>query len=269
MPSSDKARGYSATVHLGNAGEHLVMAHLLALGFQAFMADRGNPAFDISVVDGAKHSLIRVKTTRADSVFWSRKKSGITFLHQRKTGDYCCIVDLRSSVASAQIYVVPTATVQVAIDAARKEWNAGAKRDGNKRVDSLAQRLWLNGQAERRAWEGFRVKWRQYLEAWDQLRASNQNPRAGTAFAAAIATAAATIYSTRRFTGLPIRRRKDWRARWTSRNARRRDRAWKTRKLPTARLQFGHAQFGAAVSSKPQLVVCSVVATRFELGSST
>ena len=45
--------GYSRSVHLGNAGEHLVMAHLLAQGFQAFMADRGNPAFDISVVDGS------------------------------------------------------------------------------------------------------------------------------------------------------------------------------------------------------------------------
>lgn len=163
-------RGYSTSVHLGNAGEHLVMAHLLTLGFQAFMADRGNPAFDISVVDGKKHSLIRVKTSRADSLVWSRKKSGVTFLDMRQRGDFCCIVDLRANVAKAQIYVVPTRVVQASIDAARTEWNSGRKRDGGTRVDSPAQRLWLNDRAGRRAWEGYKVKWAQYLEAWDQLR---------------------------------------------------------------------------------------------------
>jgi hypothetical protein len=71
----NNVRGYSLSVNRGNAGEHLVMAHLLALGFQAFHADRGNPAFDISVVDGDRHSLIRVKTTTSDSLVWSRKKA--------------------------------------------------------------------------------------------------------------------------------------------------------------------------------------------------
>jgi len=167
------ARGYNASVNLGNAGEHLVMAHLLTLGFQAFMADRGNPAFDISVVDGAKHSLIRVKSTRADSLVWSRKRSGVTFLEMRKRGDFCCIVDLRAGVANAQIYLVPTRVVQAAIDAARKEWNAGRKRDGGIRVDSAAQRLWLNDRVGERAWWGFQIKWRKYLDAWGQLRASH------------------------------------------------------------------------------------------------
>jgi hypothetical protein len=165
-------RGYKDSVHLGNAGEHLVMAHLLTLGFHAFMADRGNPAFDISVVDGTKHSLIRVKTTRADSLVWSRKKSGVTFLDMRERGDFCCIVDLRGNVANAQIYLVPTRVVQAAIDAAREEWNSGRKRDGSARVDSPAQRLWLNDRSGRRSWEGFQVKWRRYHEAWDQLRAT-------------------------------------------------------------------------------------------------
>ena len=85
-----------SSVHLGNAGEHLVMAHLLAQNFQAFMADRGNPAFDISVVDGHRHSLIRVKTTSSASVMWSRKPSGVTFLDLLSEGDYCCIVDMRN-----------------------------------------------------------------------------------------------------------------------------------------------------------------------------
>src|SRR5665213_410043 len=95
------------------------MAQLLHGGFQAFMADRGNPAFDISVVDGAKNSLPRVKCTNTDSVIWSRKKSGLTFLDMRKAGDFCCIVDLRQGISDAQIYVVPTNVVQDAIDKGR------------------------------------------------------------------------------------------------------------------------------------------------------
>lgn len=94
--------GYAQSVHLGNAAEHLVMAYLLAQGFQAFWADRGNPAFDISVVDGARHSLLRVKATRSPSLVWSRKKTGVTFLEQREEGDYCCIDDMRFGVAAAE-----------------------------------------------------------------------------------------------------------------------------------------------------------------------
>ena len=104
MEASDASR---SSVHLGNAGEHLVMADLLGQGFQAFMADRGNPAFDISVVDGHRHSLIRVKTTSSERVMWSRKPSGVTFLDLRMKGDYCCIVDMRKGVARAEFYLVP------------------------------------------------------------------------------------------------------------------------------------------------------------------
>ena len=96
-----------SSVHLGNAGEHLVMAHLLGQGFQAFMADRGNTALDISVVDGHRHSLIRVKTTSSESVMWSRKPSGVTFLALRMKGDYCCIVDMRNGVARADFILFP------------------------------------------------------------------------------------------------------------------------------------------------------------------
>ena len=170
MSKKKVTRGYDRSIHLGNAGEHLVMAHLLAQGFQAFRADRGNPAFDISVVDGNRHSLLRVKTTSADSVVWTRKKSGLTFLDQRDRDDYCCIVDLRDGVSAAQIYIVPTGVVQSAIDDGRSYWISGKKKDGTKRVDSAGQRLWLNDRVDRHAYEGFQVKWKNYLENWDQLR---------------------------------------------------------------------------------------------------
>ncbi len=183
MTASDvergNARGYGLSVQRGNAGEHLVMAHLLARGFQAFHADRGNPAFDISVVDGDRHSLIRVKTTTSDSLVWSRKKDGSTFLEIRPNGDFCAIVDLRNGVAAASIYIVPTPVVQDALIEARRYWNAGVKRDGSKRKDGTGQRLLLNKRTDRHAYEGFQTKWAHFRDNWDLLRGSTPTDRAG------------------------------------------------------------------------------------------
>jgi hypothetical protein len=165
------ARGYERSVHVGNAGEHLVMAHLLHDGFHAFMADRGNTAFDISVVDGAKFSLLRVKTTRGASVVWSRKKSGDTFLDVRETGDFCCIVDLRHGIADAKFYIVPTIEVRNAINEGRADWLSKKRRDGQPRKDSKGQRLILDEKTGGPKYHGFGVKWRRYLANWDQLRA--------------------------------------------------------------------------------------------------
>jgi hypothetical protein len=163
-------RGYEQSVQLGNAAEHLVMAHLLASGFQAFLADRGNPGFDISVVDGEKHSLLRVKSAKHASVVWSRKKTGVTFLDLRKKGDFCCIVHLGEGVAKAQFYIVPTMVVQEAIDRGRSDWLSKMRRDGQPRKDSTGQRLLFDDKIDGPEYRGFRVKWEKYFENWDQLR---------------------------------------------------------------------------------------------------
>jgi len=170
--------GYNSSVNAGNAGEHLVMAHLLIQGFQAFMADRGNPAFDISVVHEDRHSLLRVKVTRTDSVIWTRKKTGVTFLDLREHGDFSCIVDFRENdPATAKFYIIPTTVVQAAIDAGRKYWMSFRKKDGSERVDSPGQRLWLTDRTDRHAYEGFQTKWKPYLGAWDSLKSGGATIR--------------------------------------------------------------------------------------------
>jgi hypothetical protein len=134
------------------------------------MADRGNPAFDISVVDGPKHSLLRVKCARKGNAVWSRKKSGETFIDVRRSGDFCCVVDMRDGVANAQFYLVPTQEVQMAIDEGRKDWLSKSRRDGLPRKDSTGQRLWLDGKVDGPAYRGFKKKWEGYLNNWQQLR---------------------------------------------------------------------------------------------------
>lgn len=166
------AKGYSQSVSLGNAGEHLVAARLLAEGFHVFMADRNNRAFDLAAFHGGRHSLIRVKTTNTHSAVWTRKKDGTTFHDSQPRGDFVGLVDVRPGIASALIYIIPTPQVQAAIDAGRKDWTSKPKRDGGERVDSPAQRVWLDDRINGPAYRGYAVHWLKYLEAWGQLRGS-------------------------------------------------------------------------------------------------
>lgn len=154
----------------GNAGEHLVMAHLLHLGFHAFMADRGNRAFDMSVVDGHRHSLLRVKTTRGGNAVWNRRKDGSIFLDRGAPGrDFCAVVDLEHGVGAARIYLVPTDVVESQLRSAKDEWLSGKRRDGADRKDASDHRLWF-APGKQRSWEDFARKWAPYLGNWDQLR---------------------------------------------------------------------------------------------------
>lgn len=97
----------------GNAGEHLVMAELLIRGFEAYMADRGNPAFDISCrwpVTG-RTTYLRVKTTDNSAPVWSNKKSGL-FLQRLPQDDFVVICNVTGSVRNSIFYVVPTGIVE-------------------------------------------------------------------------------------------------------------------------------------------------------------
>ena len=126
---------------LGNAGEHLVMAELLARGYQAFWADRGNTAFDISVVAGNKHSLIRVKTSASTHLQWSVKSDGKIFPQMRKSGDYVAIVTFKNgSIRDADVYLVPTHIVDGEIRKYHAHWVAHAPADGVRREGSRAPR---------------------------------------------------------------------------------------------------------------------------------
>ncbi len=87
------------SVNTGNAGEHLVMAEPLARGYHAFMADWGNPSYDISVFKDGKYSLLRVKTTTNGVIQYSTKKDGKTiFLDMRSKKRLCrhCQFQLQS-----------------------------------------------------------------------------------------------------------------------------------------------------------------------------
>ena len=148
------------------------MAELLAQGFQAFMADRGNPAFDIAVDVSGRTSMIRVKTTRHSDVQWSAKKSGDVFLEGRRERDFVAIVDLRHGVRAAVIYLVPTAVVERELADNHREYLSHPKPDGESRKDTNKRVIRLDGEDRptNQAF-GYARKWARYREAWDQLGA--------------------------------------------------------------------------------------------------
>jgi hypothetical protein len=96
----------------GNAGEHLVMAELLAQGFDAYFAARNNPSFDLACFWQGRASRLRVKTKSNSSPIWSAKKDGTVFRDVQDQGDFVAIVNLNNAVRDATIYIVPTRIVE-------------------------------------------------------------------------------------------------------------------------------------------------------------
>lgn len=161
--------GYATNV--GNAGEHLVMAELLARGFHAFMADRANPAFDISVYKDRKHSVVRVKTTTSASLQWNAKSDDTIFLEMARKNDFVAIVVLKSGVRAADIYIVPTVVADRTLRRCHEHWHKYGRRDGRPRKVTSHRQIRLDGKdSETNIGAGFSRKWAEYRDAWHLLK---------------------------------------------------------------------------------------------------
>jgi hypothetical protein len=161
------------SVNMGNAGEHLVMAELLARGHHVAMADRGNPAFDIlTLIDGV-YSSLRVKTTTGEHLQWSVKKDGSVFLDldsRKNPRDFVVLVQMVGGPRNAVLYVVPTKIVEGALRKTYAYWMKFPKRDGSPRKVSSHRGLGLAGRdTETNISAGFATKWAKYREAWHLL----------------------------------------------------------------------------------------------------
>jgi hypothetical protein len=152
----------------GNVGEYLVMAELLARGFDTYLANRGNTAFDLACFwNGGIASRIRVKTTSNSSAIWSAKKDGAIFRDVHDQGDFCTIVDTKNGVRGAAIYIVPTRTVEEHIlrDHAHYMTTPGRKEGQTARV----LRFFGEDKPDNTSF-AYDRKFAPYLEAWDLLR---------------------------------------------------------------------------------------------------
>lgn len=161
------------SVSKGNAGEHLVMAELLAKGFDAYWADRGNPVFDIACFWNASHraTRLRVKTTSNGDAVWTARKTGI-FLDVQPSDDFVIICNIKQGVRGADIYVIPTPTVEEHLTRAHEFYCAtpspsGRQRDANASIRVL--RFHGAPKATNIAY-GYQKTFSLFLENWDSLK---------------------------------------------------------------------------------------------------
>jgi len=159
----------------GNVGEHLVMAELLYRGFDAYWADRGNPAFDISCHWNAsgRATRLRVKTTSNHSAVWTvKKKSGAIFLDRQPKDDFTVIVDLGRSLRDRDVYIVDTNELEEGLEADHDFYVSHPKKDGSARKVEQGMRCIRFFGADKptdHGW-GYQAKFAKYLEAWNLLK---------------------------------------------------------------------------------------------------
>ena len=161
-----------SSVKTGNAGEHLVMAELLARGHHAAMADRGNPAYDILSLYNRKHSSIRVKTSNSDRVKWGTKKDGSIFLelNRKDDSDFVVIVLMPEGPRNAEFYIVRTVVVDRTLKVNHRKWLSSPRLDGKPRNDVNVRGFNFGGKPTMRGpGRGYAKKWAKYREAWHLL----------------------------------------------------------------------------------------------------
>jgi hypothetical protein len=157
----------------GNAGEHLVMAELLARGFDAYWADRGNPAFDIACFWNLtkRATRLRVKTTSNSAPVWTAKKTGI-FLDVRAEGDFVVICDVADGIRAANIHIAPTQLVEEHLRVNHQTYTSSPGKDGKTRnADASIRILRFFGESRPdNPSYGYDIKFAAYKEAWSLLQ---------------------------------------------------------------------------------------------------
>jgi hypothetical protein len=162
MAHSDK----SDTMLVGAAGEHLVLARLLARGILAAQAPRGTRKADILVnhLEDKTSCLIQVKTRSgkgADGGWHMKAKH-----EEIKDKDmFYCFVDL--SEPHSGVYVIPAKVVAKVVTESHATWLATPGKNGRKHNDSDMRRIRNNyGMNLKSAPDGWMDK---YLENWDLI----------------------------------------------------------------------------------------------------
>ena len=156
-----------ASVLVGNAGEHYVMAELLRRGHNAALTSHGSPDIDILASEGTEAVRIRVKTKtdRAKEWRWNVKVPKWTtetreeciteavkltpFRNVGETGDYCVLVAIGDVI---EYYIVPTADVERILQRGFECWIKTTGVRGPRSVANPDRRISPDDVAEKGNW---------------------------------------------------------------------------------------------------------------------
>src|SRR5262245_57884961 len=110
------------------------MAELLARGFDAYWADRGNPAYDIACFskETRRATRLRVKTTSDGTAVWTARKTGL-FLDVQPQDDLVIVCNIQNGVRGADIYIVPTPIIEADLTRNHAEYVALPGKNGKPR----------------------------------------------------------------------------------------------------------------------------------------
>ena len=150
------------------------MADLLYEGFDTYLGNRDNPAFDIACWWSAtdRSSRIRVKTTSNSSAVWTVKKAGGLFLDVQEDGDFVAIVDIANGTKDRRTYLVPTHTVVAALESDYAHYVSHPQANGKPRKAEQGMRcmrFYGFDKPDNQSF-GYHAKFEPYLDAWDQLK---------------------------------------------------------------------------------------------------
>lgn len=171
-----------SSVQIGNAGEHYVMACLLARGIHAGLADRGNPHFDILVRNRlGDFRAVRVKTTRSASFQWTAKEEWDPLPGFDKDNpdprDVSVLVAFNGQPPGpeTEIYVIPTARLVKDINCVNRHYHEHPNRDGSERKRARQRVIRLDGdkKPDNIAY-AFRDDWRDFRDGWGLLEGTDQ-----------------------------------------------------------------------------------------------
>ena len=171
-----------SSVQVGNAGEHYVMACLLARGIHAGLADRGNPHFDILVRNGSgDFRAVRVKTTRSASFQWTAKKEWEPLPGFDKgnpdSRDVSILVAFNGQPPGleTEIYVIPTARLVKDLNRVNRHYHKYPNRDGSERKRARQRVIRLDGKKKPdNIAYAFRDDWRDFRDGWGLLEGTEQ-----------------------------------------------------------------------------------------------
>ena len=150
------------------------MADLLNEGFDSYLGNRDNPAFDIACwwKPSNRSCRIRVKTTSNSSAIWTVKKSGELFLDMQDDNDFVAIVNIAKGTKDRTTYIMPTSHVVGCLQSDHDDYVSYPQKNGKPRKGEQGMRcmrFYGDEKADNKTF-GYDKKFEKFVDAWDQLK---------------------------------------------------------------------------------------------------
>lgn len=159
----------------GRMGELVVELELLKRGWWATNFNSATTNFvgwDLFAAKESRSVKLRVKAKRSgETMFrWSAKSKDriLPNLNMNDECDFVVAISFDDSQKGYEVYVIPSAIVEIELKKNHSLWLSGKKRDGESRKDGSNRIIYMDDRMDGIS-HGYSQKWSPYLGAWDLL----------------------------------------------------------------------------------------------------